>query len=108
MGRADGAHLDDLTANELHAVRVDQDAVHELIGERDRVPAEQVAFVERSNRGMALYLERRFAEAAEVFRASVNEQSEDRPSQIMLERCAGYVAAPPPAEWDGVVHMRSK
>jgi len=57
---------------------------------------------------LALYRERRWAEAGEAFARVLAQFPTDQPSGIYLERC-GYFAENPPAEdWDGVFNRVDK
>ncbi len=67
--------------------------------------------------GLALYWRRDFAAARERFEAAMPLEPllpgrdpgvEHCPSEILAARCAEYLAAPPPAGWDGVHAMKSK
>ncbi len=56
---------------------------------------------------LALYRGRRFKEAKEAFEA-ILEKTNDGPSLLYVNRCAEYMAAPPPQSWDGVFEAKSK
>jgi len=58
--------------------------------------------------GVALFYERRFDEASARFRAVLDLLPGDPNAARFLERCAAFRAAPPPADWDGVVEMKEK
>lgn len=70
--------------------------------------------VRRHQRGFDLYLERKFKQAKEKFEevgsflAVADYALEDETSQMMIDRCEEYMKNPPPAEWDGVEHLKSK
>jgi adenylate cyclase len=59
------------------------------------------------SRGLSLYRERRFAEAAPLF-AELNGRFGDRLSLLYQERCDSFLLAPPPADWDGVCTLQAK
>ncbi|NRD59375.1 adenylate/guanylate cyclase domain-containing protein [Corallococcus exiguus] len=75
--------------------------VFELVGPAGTPPPPHL---ERFAEGLALYRARRFAEAREAFLAS----PEDAPSGRFAARCEALLAAPPPADWDGVFVLDSK
>jgi class 3 adenylate cyclase/HAMP domain-containing protein len=74
---------------------------------RDAPAAEKEAWLAH-NRGMKLYFQRSFAEAAALFRDVAVALPGDFNVQTMLERCEVYAKAPPPPDWDGVEVMHSK
>ncbi|NND83722.1 MAG: adenylate/guanylate cyclase domain-containing protein [Acidimicrobiia bacterium] len=57
---------------------------------------------------MALYKERRWADAKQRFEAAVAACPGDGPSLLYVERCAENIADPPPADWDFVVRRTEK
>lgn len=69
--------------------------------------------VKRHQKGFDLYLARKFKEAKEMFEEvssllSVADFVDDETSQMMIDRCEEYMRNPPPNEWDGVEHLKSK
>ena len=60
------------------------------------------------NRGMALYHNRNFTEAAKYFTAVINLLPGDYNALDLLERCKKYTASPPPPDWNGIEVMQSK
>jgi adenylate cyclase len=55
-----------------------------------------------------LYRRRRRGEACDQFRRLAECHPADRPASLYLERCARFLAVPPPADWDGAEHYDSK
>jgi len=53
---------------------------------------------------LALYRDRRFAEARALFARS----ADDAPSVTYVARCLEFEKAPPGSDWDGVWHMKEK
>ena len=51
--------------------------------------------------GVVEYQARRWAHAAEAFRAALALNPNDRPSALYMERCEHYHQTPPPPTWDG-------
>lgn len=82
--------------------------VHELLGEAGRVDPVLLAAVERYENAFAAYVERRFDEALAGFEEVVVALGDDPPSQVLAERCRGYLAEPPPPDWDGAWTMATK
>lgn len=54
------------------------------------------------------YREQRFPEAVAVLERSLQADPNDGPSKILKERAQGFIAAPPPADWDGVFDLAHK
>jgi len=60
------------------------------------------------NLGLAAYQRRDWELAAEYFQAALNSDSGDGPSRVYLDRARDWIANPPPADWDFVVHRQVK
>jgi adenylate cyclase len=52
--------------------------------------------------GLGAYLKRDFRGAAEQYKSALRVRPEDQPAAMLLERCRGFLSAPPPVEWNGV------
>lgn len=65
------------------------------------------SWTERYARGLQLYREGSFSQAAESFELLCQEPYRDKPSQAMRERCL-YLAAHPPENWEGIWTLDSK
>ena len=85
---------------DLGAGRVED--VYELVGVSGETPAEALRLCEAYGAAVALYLGGRFDEARAAFEVLRREFPDDGPVQVLLERLAFLVDAPPPGEWDGV------
>lgn len=59
-------------------------------------------------RGRKLYKLMQFEEARKYFQQALEVDPSDGPSKVYVERCAVYIDAPPPEDWDGVFVMTSK
>ena len=66
-----------------------------------------VDIVPRFEEGLTKYRAQDFVAAKAVFE-SLAETYSDGPSRLYIERCAEYLASPPPGEWDGVYTAKSK
>lgn len=91
--------------------------MYEVVDFMDAVSAETKECVRLYEAALELYFGRKFTEALELFekaRALEPLQPgrdpgvEHTPSEIMAVRCGEMLAAPPPADWDGVYVMKSK
>ncbi len=58
--------------------------------------------------GIRLFRGGDFSAAKAIFETMVRKQPEDLLPAIYVERCASYVANPPPADWAGVFQAESK
>jgi adenylate cyclase len=57
---------------------------------------------------LSIYYERKFTDAAALFRQVQALLPDDFCAGLFLERCAEHEKAPPPADWKGVVEMTEK
>jgi adenylate cyclase len=57
---------------------------------------------------MRSYEKQQWREAAGEFGELARLRPDDLPSKIMHERCRGFLAGPPPADWDGVFVLHEK
>ncbi|MDE0854239.1 MAG: GAF domain-containing protein [Nevskia sp.] len=58
--------------------------------------------------GLRAYRLRDWQEGAQAFAEALALNPADYPSQLYLQRCRGYMAQPPPADWDGVRSLDHK
>jgi len=103
---------EDLVFRELDRVRVkgrrEPVTVYELIGRREAVTAEELARVERYERALAAYRERRFGEAAAALERLLADHPGDGPAKALLVRAAELAHQPPPVDWEPVLERTSK
>ena len=78
----------------------------ELAGQR--LAAEKEEGLLRYERGMAAYKRHEWAAARREFEAALVACPDDGPSRIYVGRCAEHLLAPPPPDWDFVVHRTEK
>jgi len=87
--------------------------VYELVALRQG-PAELLATPEQietcrlTELAFAAYRERRWDEAADLYRRLAELAPEDKIPAIFIERCRFNAAEPPPADWSGVYAMKTK
>ena len=82
-------------------------AIYELIGMAEDAPVPE--WVENYEAGLRAYEDRRWLEAGRLFEATAAcRGGEDRPSEILLERCRAYLADPPPDDWTLISVLESK
>ncbi|WP_337996526.1 GAF domain-containing protein [Oleispirillum naphthae] len=58
--------------------------------------------------GIGLYRGRDFAAAQTAFTRALAARPEDKPSQLYIDRCAHFLAEPPPENWSGEWVLSSK
>jgi adenylate cyclase len=75
--------------------------VYELLGPRE---PQRPAFVERYERALAAYFDRRFAEALQV----LGDATDDPPAVVLAARCRRLQAEPPSPDWNGVYVAQEK
>lgn len=100
---------DGFSFREIDLVRVkgkeSPSAIYELIGEKgEGIEGLAGTF----SRALSLYRTRRFEEARSVFGEVLERFPGDGPSAVYIERCAEYLASPPPPDWDGVFVAKTK
>ncbi len=54
------------------------------------------------------YISRNFKLALELYTELAKAFPDDPIGEMYIERCKEYLVTPPPADWDGVTHMKSK
>jgi adenylate cyclase len=82
--------------------------VYELIGRRSEVGETEREAAERHTRAFSLYLEQKWPEAIELFRALAEQFPTDEAVKILLERCERWAVTPPTPGWDGIERMTTK
>ncbi|MGB6200356.1 MAG: adenylate/guanylate cyclase domain-containing protein [Candidatus Acidiferrales bacterium] len=92
------------------AERVASTARAERVASTDS--AEQIASTDERlaqfARGRALYRERRWVDAREVFANIAERWPDDGPARVFRERCEDYLIEEPDPDWDGVFTMLHK
>lgn len=84
-------------------------AVYELLdAPDDGAAAPPPDWVRDYEAGLALYRERRWAEAVLRFEAVIAGRGADRASEIFVARCRALLANPPSADWSWVSALESK
>lgn len=69
------------------------------------LPADELpsSFLQPYEAGLAAWQQRQFGAAARSFEAALVQRPNDAPTRLWLDRCRQFSAAPPPADWDGIV-----
>jgi adenylate cyclase len=82
--------------------------LYELLGLRSEGGAEAADGLSAWENALALYENRAFSAAAEIFGSFAESNANDGVARLYRGRCREYAAAPPPADWDGVNNLTSK
>jgi adenylate cyclase len=102
---------DRLATRELDIIRAHGKAqptrIFEVLG-RHPLPPALLAMVQAFETGLSAYRARRWEEATRCFQRALDLAPGDPPSQLYLQRCKAFMAAPPPPDWDGVYAMTTK
>jgi adenylate cyclase len=103
---------DDVEARQLDLLRVKGKVipirVFELVARKGELAPDQTKAFALYNEGLSLYRERKFDRALENFRNVQKILPNDGPSDVYIGRSKGYIATPPPKDWDGVFVMTTK
>ncbi|MFH1487981.1 MAG: adenylate/guanylate cyclase domain-containing protein [Pseudomonadota bacterium] len=81
--------------------------IFELIGLRGAWEGD-LGWIKTFEEGLNLYAQREWRPAIVTFESVLGEKPGDAPSRIYVQRCAEYLLAPPPEEWDTVYTMTKK
>ena len=76
--------------------------VYEVVGVRDQVDDDTLAWVSSHTRALEVYFDGRFEEARVAFSKVLERRPDDGPATLMSQRCGAYLMNPPPPDWDGV------
>ena len=102
---------DSFTCREVDWVRVkgknEPVRIFELICE-GKADGPTSGLLQHFSSGFELYHLKKFSEALECFNKALEMKAGDPPSELYVERCQEYLAAPPPENWDGVFVMKTK
>jgi adenylate cyclase len=101
---------DRIATRELDVIRVkgkeNPTRIFEVLGFAP-LPAVQEAMVQQFEAALRAYRAQCWAAARHCFEQALHYASDDLPSQLYIQRCAAYEAAPPAAEWDGVYSLQT-
>lgn len=102
---------DKIPCREVDLVRVKGKSkpvrIYEILGPQEGTSSDS-AWLEIFARGLGLYRERRWEEAARCFSEVLKILPQDGPSKLYLERCKKLMAEPPSEAWEGVYVWETK
>ena len=103
---------DTVVARELDVIRVVGRAqpvrVYELLGLPGEVDDDTLKALELYAEGLACYRAREWTNAITAFQNAAAQRDGDLPSMTLMARCASYLEAPPPDDWDRVFNLTTK
>jgi adenylate cyclase len=103
---------EEIFVRELDAISVvgkgEPVVAYELVGYPDEIDDAVRSVVQHYADGLSAYRNQRWDDAIGHFNAALSIDSDDGPSQTMLNRCKEFKIQPPGANWDGVFAMISK
>lgn len=82
--------------------------IYELLGISGQVEPQVADQIAAWDKGMELYKQQLFEEAAAAFEDVLEINPNDGPAQVYIERCREMAGSPPGAGWDGVFVMTHK
>lgn len=82
--------------------------VYELIAMKGEDLGDKNEVIAQYSRGLAAFRNRDFELALQYFRAALELDPNDGPSELYVERCEEYMVDPPPADWDFVERRQVK
>ena len=103
---------DDVEVRQLDAIRVvgkeEAVVVYELLGRKGELSSSQQEMLVAYNEGLALYKQRQWRPAVELFAGILEASPDDGPALTYMERCLDYQIRPPGKNWDGVYILKTK
>ena len=83
--------------------RTGSTSVYELLALAEHSSGAAAAWIAAYERGLALYRERRWAEAVSALqKVAMLRGAADRPSELLMDRARQFISMPPPEDWNGI------
>ncbi|MDR3683803.1 MAG: adenylate/guanylate cyclase domain-containing protein [Geothrix sp.] len=83
-------------------------SIYELLAEKGDISTLDKEYNQYYEEAVALYLQREWARAMEIFEQLLTKKPKDGPARMFLERCRGYAIHPPPEGWTGEYEHKAK
>jgi adenylate cyclase len=80
--------------------------LYELLGLRGGAGAQDTPAAWEE--ALGLYEKRQFPAAMEIFGSIAARNETDAAARLYADKCRAYIAAPPPADWDGINNLTQK
>jgi class 3 adenylate cyclase len=82
--------------------------IYELISEKGNIDKGLMEFLTLYNEGILLYGKQDWPGSAKVFTEALKLRTDDKPSQMLLEKCRKFEKDGTPPDWDGVTVFHEK
>ncbi|OGG96745.1 MAG: hypothetical protein A2508_09575 [Candidatus Lambdaproteobacteria bacterium RIFOXYD12_FULL_49_8] len=82
--------------------------VYDLLARKNQTPGQKADLVEAYLKALQVYKDRRFKDAAEMFKKALEIDPKDGPSITYFERCKHLILNPPAEDWNGVWKLTEK
>lgn len=82
--------------------------IYELIAEKDNIDNRLATHLNLYHEATQLYQAQQWQQARKILQELHTKISDDKPINILLERCERFIIEPPPANWSGVFEMMQK
>ncbi len=87
--------------------------IYELLAQYNAEPEiaptqEMIDFCAEFTKAYDLFVQRKFQEAEQIFKALLEKKPEDTPCKIYIDRCVKFIKNPPPDDWDATNKMEIK
>jgi adenylate cyclase len=82
--------------------------LYELLALRSDADDSALAAFAAWENALGLYEQREFQAAGDIFTSLAARNEKDGAARLYMDKCRGYVAAPPPSGWDGVNNLTEK
>lgn len=76
--------------------------IYELIGLKNSLSETAISLVRKFEEGLNLYQQKDFVNAKACFTNCLQIYSEDKPSQVFIDRCEHFISNPPDSTFNGV------
>ncbi len=82
--------------------------IYELLGEKDKVSDVKMEKKTIFEEALKLYRNREWDTAIAKFKSVFEIEDEDLSAKLYIQRCEAFKLEPPPENWDGVFHAKTK
>jgi adenylate cyclase len=109
-GKFDNRELDNI----IVMGKTEPVTIYEILAEKGKASPLEREIIDRYHAGLAMYKKQEWDKAIALFAENAKVEKKWRPDQktnpslMYIDRCEGFKANPPGADWDGVFKMKSK
>jgi len=83
-------------------------SIYELVGEKDKIEKQVITLISLYEQAYSFYIQKDWDNANELLIQCLEINSEDKASQVLMDRISYFKSTPPVSDWDGVWHMSQK